>query len=171
MARFVAFLRGVNPMNLKMGDLRRCLESAGFTEVKTVLSSGNAAFSTTSRSITEIVGAIEAVLAKQLGQTFHTIVRSQAELAALLAADPFAAFALGAGAKRVVTFSRAPLKPRGALPIGMDGATILVARGREAFTAYVPTPKGPVFMKLIETTFGKDVTTRTWDTVKKCAKA
>jgi hypothetical protein len=32
-------------------------------------------------------------------------------------------------------------------------------------------PKGPVFMELIKANFGSDVTTRTWDTVKKCAKA
>jgi len=37
--------------------------------------------------------------------------------------------------------------------------------------AYLPTPKGPVFMTLIEKTFGKDVTTRTWDTVAKVARA
>ena len=44
MPRFVAFLRGVSPMNLKMTDLKQCLEAAGFTEVKTILSSGNVAF-------------------------------------------------------------------------------------------------------------------------------
>ena len=43
--------------------------------------------------------------------------------------------------------------------------------GREIFTAYVPQPSNPVFMTLIEKTFGKDLTTRTWDTVKKCAAA
>ena len=43
-------------------------------------------------------------------------------------------------------------------------------RGREVFTTYLPTPKGPVFMTLIEKTFGKDVTTRTWDTIKKVAR-
>ena len=32
-------------------------------------------------------------------------------------------------------------------------------------------PRTPVFMTLIAKTFGKDVTTRTWDTVKKCAAA
>jgi hypothetical protein len=48
---------------------------------------------------------------------------------------------------------------------------ILALNGREIFTAYVPGPKGPVFMPLIEKSFGKDVTTRTWDTVKKCAVA
>ena len=44
MARYVAFLRGVSPMNLKMVELKRCLEAAGFTAVKTVLASGNVAF-------------------------------------------------------------------------------------------------------------------------------
>ena len=39
-------------------------------------------------------------------------------------------------------------------------------------SAYVPSAKGPVFMALIEKTFGKDVTTRTWDTVRTvCAAA
>ena len=30
--------------------------------------------------------------------------------------------------------------------------------GQEVFSAYVPTPKGTVFMTLIEKTFGTDVT-------------
>jgi hypothetical protein len=34
----------------------------------------------------------------------------------------------------------------------------------------VPSPKGAVSMTLLEKTLGKDVTTRTWDTVKKVAK-
>jgi len=53
----------------------------------------------------------------------------------------------------------------------LDGATILAVPGNEDFTAYVRSPNGPVFMTLIETTFGKDLTTRTWDTVRKCARA
>jgi uncharacterized protein (DUF1697 family) len=44
MPRYVAFLRGVSPMNAKMPELRRCFEAAGFTDVKTVLSSGNVVF-------------------------------------------------------------------------------------------------------------------------------
>jgi hypothetical protein len=45
----------------------------------------------------------------------------------------------------------------------------LCVKGNELFTTYVPSPRGPVFMTLIEKTFGKDVTTRTWDTIKKVA--
>lgn len=44
MPRYVAFLRGVSPMNAKMPELKRALESAGFRNVTTVLASGNAAF-------------------------------------------------------------------------------------------------------------------------------
>ena len=171
MARFVAFLRGVSPMNLSMANLKRCLESAGFTDVKTVLSSGNAAFTASSTAASSVTKAIETAMAKVLGKTFHTIVRRQDELVSLVEADPFASFRVPAGAKRVVTFSRAPLKPQQALPVAEDTARILTANGCEAFTVYIPSPQGPVFMKLIEGTFGKDVTTRTWDTVKKCAKA
>ena len=53
----------------------------------------------------------------------------------------------------------------------VDGATLLCHVGREVFTTYMPSPKGPVFMRLIEKTFGKNITTRTWDTVRKCADA
>jgi hypothetical protein len=89
----------------------------------------------------------------------------------MLAADPFAPFTLPANAKRVVTFLRTARPPAAPLPVEQDGARILASTGREVFTAYVPSPRGPVFMTLIEKTFGAEVTTRTWDTVRKCAAA
>jgi len=98
-------------------------------------------------------------------------VRPTSVLRRMLEADPYAAFRLPANAKRVVTFLRKAPKTKLPLPREVDGARILGINGREIFTAYVPSPSGPVFMALIEKTFGKDVTTRTWDTVKKCAAA
>jgi uncharacterized protein (DUF1697 family) len=158
-------------MNLSMANLKRCLESAGFADVKTVLSSGNAALTAASSSSAAVAKAIEATMTKGLGRSFHTIVRRQDELVALIESDPFASFRLPPGAKRVVTFSRTAMKPKKSLPVAQDTARILAAQGCQAFSAYVPSPQGPVFMRLIEATFGSDVTTRTWETVKKCAKA
>ena len=43
--------------------------------------------------------------------------------------------------------------------------------GEEVFSMYVPGPEGLVFMNLLERTLGSDITTRTLDTVKKCALA
>jgi uncharacterized protein (DUF1697 family) len=157
-------------MNLSMAELGRCLESAGFSDVKTVLASGNVALTSTGRSTAKVTKAIEDAVAK-LGRSFHTIVRPQDELVALVESDPYAGFKLAPGAKRVVTFSRTPMQPKQALPLALDTAKILAAKGCEAFSVYVPSPQGPVFMRLIEATFGKNVTTRTWETVKKCAKA
>lgn len=171
MPRYVAFLHGVSPMNAKMAELKRCFEMAGFTDIKTMLSSGNIAFDVRTASEAVLERKAEAAMTKQLGRTFYTIVRPANVLRELLEADPYAAFRLPANAKRVVTFLREPHTEKLTLPIEVDGARILTMNGREIFTAYVPNPRGPVFMTLIEKTFGTNVTTRTWDTVKKCAKA
>ena len=56
------------------------------------------------------------------------------------------------------------------MPIQVDTARILCVKGLQVLSAYVPSPKGPVFMALLEKTFGKDITTRTWETVAKTAK-
>jgi uncharacterized protein (DUF1697 family) len=69
-----------------------------------------------------------------------------------------------------VTFLREEPKAGVKLPPELDGARILRIKETEVFTAYVPSGRGPAFMTLIEKTFGKDVTTRTWDTVTKVAK-
>jgi uncharacterized protein (DUF1697 family) len=110
-------------------------------------------------------------MAKRLDRAFLTIVRPVDALLDLLAADPFAAFPLPAHAKRVVTFLRESHPGRLSLPIELEGARILAMQNREIFTAYVPSPRGAVFMTLIEKTFGTKVTTRTWDTIRKCTKA
>jgi uncharacterized protein (DUF1697 family) len=110
-------------------------------------------------------------MAKHLDRSFHTIVRPADALRALIEANPYAVFDLPTNAKRVVTFLRDPPTAKLSLPIELDGAGILAMHGQEIFSAYVPNPRGPVFMRLIEKTFGTNVTTRTWDTVGKCAKA
>jgi uncharacterized protein (DUF1697 family) len=171
MPRYVALLRGVSPTNAKMTDLKHCFERAGFTNVKTVLSSGNVVFDARATSEAQLEQEAEAAMHATLGRSFTTIVRPVALLHDLLATDPYEAFNVPAHAKRVVSFLREPTTPRLTLPIESDGARILCKVGREVFTAYEPSPKGPVFMVLIEKAFGTDITTRTWETVRKCANA
>lgn len=170
MERYAAFLRGVSPMNSKMPALKRCFEEAGFTDVKTVLSSGNVVFSGRGAPNAAIERKTEAAMKKSLGRSFLTIVRRIEALRAILASDPYVRFRLAPSAKRVVTFLRDKAKSTLSLPIELDGARILLIEDREAFSAYLPSPRGPVFMTLIEKTFGQEVTTRTWDTIKKVAK-
>lgn len=170
MKRYAAFLRGVSPMNATNPDLVKAFEAAGFTDVRTVLSSGNVVFGAPAAPERVLERKAEAVLEKRLGRAFPTLVRPVDALRRLLASDPYVEFRLPPGAKRVVTFLREKGAARPALPIELDGARILRVKGGEVFSAYVPSPRGAVFMILIERTFGKDVTTRTWDTVEKVAR-
>jgi len=158
-------------MNCKMPELKRAFESAGFTDVKTILGSGNVAFNARAASEAALERRAEAAMLEQLGHAFFTIVRPVDALQDMLGSDPYRSFRLDAGAKRIVTFLRDKPRSNLTLPIERDGARILLVKGREVFSAYVRTPKGPVFMTLLEKTFGKDVTTRTWDTVGKVARA
>ena len=171
MPRYAAFLRGVSPMNARMADLRTAFEAAGFSEVKTVRSSGNVVFDARRASASSLQLAAEAAMQKRLGQAFLTIVRPVDMLNEMLASDPFRAHRLHASEKRIVTFLRDAPRSKLELPIELDGPRLLTLRGLELYSAYVPNPKGAAFMTLIEKTFGKDVTTRTWDTIARVARA
>ena len=156
-------------MNAKMPDLKVAFEAAGFTDVRTLLSSGNLVFTARSASEAALQRKAEAAMTKQLGRTFLTIVRPVDELREILASDPYRTVRLPPAAKRIVTFLRDRPASK-VLPAEVDGARILAVADRTVFSAYVPSPKGPVFMALIEKTFGSALTTRTWETVTKVAR-
>jgi len=157
-------------MNAKMPALKAAFEAAGFVNVKTLLSSGNVVFSAPAAAEARLQQRAEAAMMQRLGHAFLTIVRPLDALREMVASDPYQAFRVSPTAKRIVTFLRDQPKSKPALPIELEGARILLMRGGEIYSAYLPSPKGPVFMTLIEKTFGKEQTTRTWDTVAKVAR-
>lgn len=171
MPRYAAFLRGVSPMNAKMAELKACFENMGLTDVKTVLSSGNVIFTAPGKTESALVRTIESGIAKQLPRSFPVFVRTTDHLLAMIETDPYSGFRISPKEKRVVTFMSHPHKGNLSLPIELEGARILAMKDKEAFTVYLSHGRRPIFMPLIEKTFGKNVTTRTWETVKKCAAA
>ena len=170
MTRYVALLRGVMPSNCSMAELKRAFEAAGFEDGKTLLASGNVTFESRARSEAALERRIESAIGASLGREFPTLVRPVDHLRKLLASDPYEGLRMRHDAKRVVTFLRAPPEPPPKLPIERDGACVYRLAGRELFTTYTPTPKGPVFMTLIEKAVGKEQTTRTWQTLEKLAR-
>ena len=152
-----------------MPELKASFESAGFTNVRTVLSSGNVVFDSDREDEAAMEAMAEDAMTRSMGRAFYTIIRTVSELNTLLATDPYAEHGIPSDAKRVVSFFREVPHPRIPLPLARDRASVFLVRGREAFTAYCPSEKGPVFMVLIEKVFGKSVTTRTLGTVRKCA--
>ena len=167
MPRYAALLRGVTPTNLKMPDLKSCFEKIGFTDVVTVLSSGNVVFDARASSVSALEARIEKGMSKELGRVFYTIVRSISDLENILKSDYFSELKLKSSHKKVITFVREAPTPKPKLPLELDDEKIFKIKGTEIYSVYLPGPKGPVFMKLLEQTLGKEITTRTWDTVQK----
>jgi uncharacterized protein (DUF1697 family) len=172
MRRYAAVLRGVSPMNAKMPELVGAFEAAGFRDVKTILASGNVNFGSRTSSLVKLQASAEAAMQARLGRSFLTIVRELSELELLLRSDPFARFGQRAKEKRVITFLREPPAQIPKLPLRLGQARILGIEDRTVFSSYVPNAAdGPAFMKLIERTLGKEVSTRTWETLQKVVRA
>jgi uncharacterized protein (DUF1697 family) len=91
MTRYVALLRAVNvggTGKLPMAELRAMCESLGFASVRTYIASGNVVFSSklTEKAVkTKLERALETYAGKPVG----VLIRTAAELAAVLDANPF----------------------------------------------------------------------------------
>lgn len=171
MARYAAFLRGVMPTNCKMPALRAAFEKAGFSDVATVLGSGNVVFTARAATPAALEARAESAMERHMRKRFLTIVRPVDDLEKLLATDPYKGTRLPPEAKKDVTFLKAAPAKKLA-PAEEDGCWLVGMKGLEVFSAHIPNnPKGAVFMQRIEKALGKEQTTRTWLTVEKVVKA
>jgi uncharacterized protein (DUF1697 family) len=106
MARYVALLRGINlgpHRRMAMQDLRALLTDLGYTDVATLLQSGNAVFTSPRRQVDKVTVEVEQAISHRLGMPVRCVLRTAAELAAVVGANPFRQHA-GEGAKLMVTF-------------------------------------------------------------------
>jgi uncharacterized protein (DUF1697 family) len=94
MTVMVALLRGVNvggKAKLAMADLREVATGCGYDDVRTCIQSGNVVFSTSTRSTaTAVEQKLAAAIAAATAVSPAVIVRTRAELVAVVADNPFA---------------------------------------------------------------------------------
>lgn len=79
MPRYVALFRGINVGKAKriaMADLRALLAKLGFTEIQTLLNSGNAVFTGETEAPDELAERLRAAVAKTLGVDALVIIKS-----------------------------------------------------------------------------------------------
>jgi uncharacterized protein (DUF1697 family) len=90
MTNYAAFLRGVNVggVNLKMAEVATALTGAGFTEVKTVLASGNVVLQS-SAAATSVRKKAEAALRERFGYDARVLVYDIDAVRAVVDAYPF----------------------------------------------------------------------------------
>ena len=91
MTRWVALLRAVNvggTGKLPMAELKALCEELGFAGVRTYIASGNVVLSS-ALDETGVRAALEAALQERYGKPIGVLVRSGADMAAAVAANPW----------------------------------------------------------------------------------
>jgi uncharacterized protein (DUF1697 family) len=144
-----------------MRDLRSLFERLGYTDVRTYIQSGNVVFTAKAGTPARIRSAIENALEKDFGFGVTVLLRSAAEIAAVVKSNPY-------GAEAYVTFlDGAADKQRVAavdpVPFAPDEFTV---KGHEVF---LRCPNGYGRTKINNTFFERKLatkaTTRNWKTV------
>jgi uncharacterized protein (DUF1697 family) len=111
MATFVALLRGINVganKRIAMADLRELLTGLGFTDVRTLLQSGNAVFATRNTLPETLAGRITGAINEQLGLDVGCLVRKGDELQTVIEANPLGDVATNGSKLMALFLSKQP---------------------------------------------------------------
>jgi uncharacterized protein (DUF1697 family) len=171
MARHVILLRGINlgsRNRVSMAEFRGVLEEAGFEDVRTYLQSGNAVVSSAKKA-DEAARAAKRAIAKTLGLDLEVVVRTRAQLAAVVKRNPLARVATNPKRYQVSFLATKP--PRG-LAAKLEDVAVeserVVVSGREVYAWH---PEGVARSKLWALLGGRGLgvvaTSRNWTTVTK----
>ncbi|HEV7404958.1 MAG TPA: DUF1697 domain-containing protein [Chthoniobacteraceae bacterium] len=173
MPNALALLRGINVGRAKrvaMADLRALLEGLGFSEVRTLLNSGNAVFTVPAGHRGELAAQIERALASRLHVTARVFVFSAADLHQIVAGMPFPQFAENPS-RAMVTFIPNPADLAKLRPLlKEDWSPEALALGDRAAYAWFPnsvleSPLNTALARLLK----DGGTARNWATVLKLA--
>ena len=160
MTTYVALLRGVNVGGnrmVKMEDLRATFEKLGYTNVRTVLQSGNVIFDAKAKPRD---------LDAQVGTP--VLLRTQSEIAKIIAANPFPDEAEGDPGHLLVVFLSGPLQSDEPLRKVATSAEKFVVKGHEIYIHFGEgAGRSKLAASLTEKKLGVVCTARNWNTVRK----
>jgi uncharacterized protein (DUF1697 family) len=170
--RYIALLRGINvgrARRVDMADLRALVAGLGYSDVRTLLNSGNLLFDAAGTNSTEASARIEQALDARLHVPAQVLVLIAAELAAVAAENPLTGIASDPS-RLMVTF-HSGLVDSGRLErlLQQDWSPETLALGQHA--AYLWCPAGFIKSRLAraaERALADSLaTTRNWATVLK----
>jgi len=173
MIKYVALLRGIGPGNPNMRNekLRQVIEDLGMKNVRSVISSGNIIFESAKTDITQLEATIEAVWPRELGFRSTTIVRSQQQIDDLLKSHPFVGHTDTLDSRFQVTFTKHPSRHVQSSYRDNNWFEVLSYKNKAVFSTYNSTSqKASALMLWLEKNYGKEITTRTWQTVQRIAR-
>ncbi|MQY23243.1 hypothetical protein NRB20_63700 [Nocardia sp. RB20] len=153
--------------------LRGVFSGLGFESVGSVLGSGNVVFSSAESDCAALESKIQHGLSTELGIGGGTLIRTRAELRALIESDPFSGLTHSRETYLMVTFLKEANHPAlGTEPPPALADQVKILGYDERIRAILAVmdnsvPGTPNHMAWLDRTFGKENTTRTWATVQK----
>jgi uncharacterized protein (DUF1697 family) len=169
--RQVALIRGINVGRAKrvsMAELRAVIEGLGYSDVRTLLNSGNVVFTTPRPSSGDAAGRIEKTIAGELGVSARVTLLSAADLAAAVTDNPLLKVAENPS-RLLVAVLRNPADRKKLEPLTkQDWGDEVLAVGTRV--AYLWCPDGVAASELVEAVnrvLGDAVTARNWATMLK----
>ena len=176
--RYVAFPRGINVGGrniVKMDELRKVFESLGGKNVKTLLASGNVLFECAEKDSLTLRKLIEEKMKQRFGLVVNVIIRTMDEIQELIDSNPFARVKVTPDTRLYVTFLSEESKSGLKIPYESPERDFKILRVTSTEVCSVltlsPARRSVDVMSILEKEFGRNVTTRNWNTVQKLLRA
>lgn len=172
--RYIAFLRGINVggHRVQMKELVTIGISAGLTNVKTVIASGNILFESDETNEALLTENLEKKLWETLGYEVKVMLRTIPYLQELVMSNPFKHIQVDDTMKLYVTFLGKPLQQHSATHMKSEehGFEVIEISNKEVYIVAYKLPTGRYGdLLLLDSMLGKHVTMRNWNTVVKIA--
>lgn len=172
---YIALLRGINVggnHKVPMAELRNEMVKLGFQNVRTLLNSGNVLFESLSGHGDELEQEISHHLENRFGFRIPVLIRKAGLILEAVESKPFEQVTVTKDTRLYITFLKEEPSTTLNYPwTSVDGSyQILEVKDRLIYSvldlAVTKTPKG---MDALELLFGKNLTTRNWNTILRLA--
>lgn len=172
MAKYVAFLRGINVgghNKVPMAKLREVLEKQGFQNLKTLLATGNVVFEGEKKTINNL----PKILQESFGFEIEIIILPFETITKIVKSNPFEAIEITPKIRLYVTFLGETPKTKLKIPYyPEDGSYKIIELTDNALFSAIDIEKMGTtqLMNILEKEFGRNITTRNYNTVMKIAE-
>lgn len=173
MTLYVALLRGINVGGknlIKMPELKAAFEADGFEDVATYIQSGNVLFATRATRAPALTGRIEAMLADAFDYVPTVVVRSHAQMRAIVDRRPKGFGAQPATYRYDVLFLKEPLSAKTVVTSVQTNPAVdevWAGTGVIYFSRLTAKATASRLNKFVASPIYKSVTVRNWNTTTK----
>lgn len=168
-SRYVAFLRGINVGGNKkvpMAELKTLMERHGFSEVKTLLASGNICFNAKEQKL----DTLQPIVEKHFGFTTDILIFNYSIIQEIIRFDPFRGVKMHDEISLYVTFYKNQSDRAITIPYTSEDKSfkIISSLKNVIFSVLDLNFSGTTdAMKILEKHHGKKITTRNYNTILK----